>query len=319
MLESNHSASEDLLIGLDIGGTKTAAGVLRSIDATAIIHVQSPSVLDQAESLFDAVVSIIESLLASLNNLRENVTSVGVSVAELVALDGSIISGVTLPWQQFPVRTRLSERIGLPVCVVADCYAGAFAETLLGIAQNRSSALYITVGTGIGVALIKDGIVWIGSHGMTATFATSARTVVGADDQLQVMRPLEEFASGPALVRRYKLLHPDFQGTAVDLVQRSRDGESAATQIVSTAGAALGASIADLINLLDPEIVIVGGGLGVAPGPYRDAVEASCRRHIWSAALRDIPIVTSGLGADSSWIGAALLGGKKPINQSMIP
>jgi glucokinase len=117
---------------------------------------------------------------------------------------------------------------------------------------------------------------------------------------------LERFAAGPALAARLAAARPSFVGTAQVALSLADAGDSLALAIVTSAGEALGAAIGQLVNVLDPEVVVIGGGLGLAKGSYRNALETAMRTHIWSDLHRDIPLLSAEMGNDAGFIGAAL-------------
>jgi glucokinase len=130
--------------------------------------------------------------------------------------------------------------------------------------------------------------------------------VPGDDDVREAAIPLEQFASGPALAARLSALRPGFEGTAADVLALAAGGDQLAGQIARSAGRASGAAIAHVVNVLDPELVVLGGGLGLAGGLYRDSLQQEMIRSIWADAHRDLPLVNAQLGRDAGWIGAGL-------------
>ena len=117
---------------------------------------------------------------------------------------------------------------------------------------------------------------------------------------------LEEFAAGPALVTRYKQATGRATTRGEEVLAAAAAGETAAIDIVRTAGEALGNSVAFLANVLDPELVVIGGGLGQAEGLYWTSFVDALRRHIWADATRTLPVLHAMLGTDAGFIGAAV-------------
>jgi glucokinase len=117
---------------------------------------------------------------------------------------------------------------------------------------------------------------------------------------------LEEIASGPAIVARYNALRPAAIEHGPDALAAAQAGDATARQVVETAGAALGNSVAFLANVLDPEAIVVGGGLGLAGGLYWDAFIDATRAHIWSETTRELPILPAALGGDAGIVGSAV-------------
>jgi glucokinase len=117
---------------------------------------------------------------------------------------------------------------------------------------------------------------------------------------------LEECASGPGLTGRYGQLSGQAPLGAEAVFAAERQGDALARTVIQSAGAALGVSLGWYVNVLDPEAVVVGGGLGTAGGPYWESLVASTRAHIWAENTRALPIVTARLGPEAALIGAAL-------------
>jgi glucokinase len=251
-------------LGIDVGGTKIAAGIVSFPEAKVLACEIRPTLAERGgEAILDEVVKLGRGLCA-----KTPVQAAGLAICELVDLAGSIVSDNCINWKTADVVKRLS--IIAPVTIEADVRAAALAEAMFGAGKPFKTFLYITVGTGISSCLVLDGKPYAGAHGLTGTFA-SAR-LPGLEHSL------EDLASGAGLVRR---------------------GVTPAT------GAdVLGAGIGLLINTLDPEAVIIGGGLGLSGGSYWDTFVASTRRHIWSPIHRDLPILPAAT-ANSAMIGAA--------------
>jgi glucokinase len=231
-----------------------------------------------------------------------SVLGIGVGVPELVDPAGRITSAYNFDWQTLPVQETLSELA--PSVVDADVRAGALAEALYGAGRDYRLFCYVTVGTGISYCLIQEGRPYTGAHGNALLLASSPLTTVCSTCGT-VLRPvLEEFAGGPGLVASYNAATGAQTIRAEEVLAVAHQDERAAA-ILHHAGSALGVSVGWLINVLDPEAVIVGGGLGSADGLYWDAFVAATREHIWSAAHRNLPILHAALGPDAGIIGAA--------------
>jgi len=152
---------------------------------------------------------------------------------------------------------------------------------------------------------VQDGWPYAGAHGNALILASSPVTTMCTECGA-VLRPvLEEFASGPALVARYNKATGRQIARGEEVMAAVDTGDLAATEVVRTSGEALGVSIGWLVNVLDPQAVIVGGGLGSAGGLYWDSMVASTRAHIWADTSRDLPIIPAALGPDAGMIGAA--------------
>jgi glucokinase len=247
---------------------------------------------------------LVDRLLTQAAERRWHAGAIGLALAELVGTDGRVLSAATFPWQDLP----LSERLGLPrpLRLEADVRAFALAEARFGTGRGLRQFLAITVGTGISSCLVLDGRPYPGARGLSGTMASQPGCFPSSAGELTTALALEQFASGPALAARLHAGRPSFRGNGRDVAELARQGDAHAAQIVQTAGRALGAAIAHLINVLDPEAVVLGGGLGLGGGPFEEALVASAREHIWSPLLRSVPILHAATGADAAVIGAAL-------------
>jgi glucokinase len=298
-------------LGLDVGGTKIAGGVVAFPSGEVILKRVIPTLPQRGgqEPLNDAV--------ALAGNLKEEaysrgirIGSVGIGVAELVDARGSITSDQTIPWRGVPVAEAFSH-LG-PVVVESDVRAAALAEAILGAGRSFALFAYITVGTGISYCLVQEQVPFAGARGSALVLATAPLTTTCTNCGEVVNEILEEIGSGPGLVRGYnQRVHGNVATCGEDVVARAAEGEAVAAEVVLQGGRSLGNSVGFLINILDPEAVVVGGGLGLAGGLYWRAFETATREHIWSDTARDLPIVPAELGKDSGLIGAAAAAWKR--------
>jgi glucokinase len=231
------------------------------------------------------------------------ISGIGLGVAELVDLHGNVTSNHTIDWIGVPVQARLAE---LAPCVVeSDVRAAARAEAICGAGQPFQHFVYVTVGTGISHSLVLDGRPFSGARGNALTFASSPMTVICPTCGATSQPVLENFASGPALVDRYNQLSGSQCAAGEQVMAAAAGGDPQAIEVVKTAGEALGVGVGWLVNVLDPQAVIVGGGLGLAGGIYWDRFVASTRNHIYADNSRDLPILQAALDVDAGLIGAA--------------
>jgi glucokinase len=307
MTRSDAAVGNGTFVGIDVGGTKCAAGLVTLPAGTVLARRLEPTRPERGgAAVLSSVIEIALSLLKESTGQGIAVRGIGLGVAELVGLDGRIQSATTIRWQDTDVAEALRDALGRPVTIDADVRAAARAEAGLGAGRPFASFLYVTVGTGISASFVQGRDPYAGARGLTGTFASSRGLIPSDAGDLVTGPQLEQFAAGPALAARLTAARPDFAGTAVDVVAESEAGEAVATGIVESAGAALGAAIAQLVNVLDPAAVVIGGGLGLTDGRYRASLEAALRRYIWSDLHRDLPLRSAELGVDAGFIGAAL-------------
>jgi glucokinase len=235
------------------------------------------------------------------------VAGVGAGVAELVDCDGNVTSSCTIDWRSIPVQQRLSAIA--PALVESDVRAAAVAEAVFGAGRGSRLFVYVTVGTGISYCLVQDGRPFRGANGNAITMASSPLSTVCTNCGVKLRPVLEEFASGPAIAKRFaeatKAEKSAEHGAAEEVFRAASRGDKTAIEILTSSGEALGVSTAFLVNVLDPEMIVVGGGLGLAGGLYWDVFQQACREHIFADNSRGLPIVSAKMGIDAGLIGAA--------------
>jgi len=292
-------------IGLDVGGTKIAAGLVSpegKITARRIIPTRPQR---GGEVVLEDALSLAASLREESKAAGQNLIAIGVAVCELVDLRDNIMSDQTIPWGGAPVQKRFAELA--PTVVEADSRAAAFCEARFGAGRSLRNFLYVTIGTGIGSSLVLDGVPYTGARGSSGTLASSPLTTRCTECGAALRPVLEQIASGSGLVMQYNQLSAKPVHKAEEVLAAAAAGDRDAAQVVWTAGEALGATVGLMVNMLDPESIVVGGGLGMAGGLYWESFIASTRRHIWSDTHRDLPIVTAAYGSDAGFVGAAAL------------
>lgn len=304
MQPDNTRPTTACVIGLDVGGTKIAGGLVLCDSGQVLSKRVGPTQPERgSQAVLDDLLSIARSLLAEAGRIDAQVGGIGIGVPETVDPGGNVTSSETLAWQNTPVQSICS---GLaPAIVESDVRAAALGEALFGAGRAYSTFAYVTVGTGISSCLVLDGRPFPGARGNALILASAplSTTCNGCGDRIDDV--LEQFASGPALVDRYNQIAPKQVSKAEDVLEAAVSGNRAAARIVESAAAALGNSVGFLVNVLDPEAIIVGGGLGVAGGSYWKRFVASTRQHVWAEGTRDLPIHQAQLGADSGLVGAA--------------
>jgi glucokinase len=305
------------VLGLDVGGTKIAAGVVAFPSGEVILKRFTPTLPKRnAREILNDAVALADDLARGVSGNGIRIGSVGIGVAELVDPRGCITSDQTIPWRDTPVAEAFAH-LG-PVVVESDVRACALAEAILGAGRAFRLFTYVAVGTGISHCLVQDQVPFAGARGNALILASAALTTTCTNCGAVVNEILEEVGSGPALLRLY---NRRVQGTvaacAEDVVARAASGDSVAAEVVCRGGRALGNSVGFLVNVLDPEAVVVGGGLGLAGGLYWSAFETATREHIWSDTARDLRILPAALGQESGLIGAAAAAWKREGGQAL--
>jgi glucokinase len=304
-------------IGIDVGGTKIAAGLLELSTGRVLVQQQMATESTRgAERLFEAVCGLAdslcgESMCGQVPRADWELAAIGLGLPELVTPRGEIVSDATIPWRGWNLAGRMGERFGVPVVVDADVRAAARGEARWGAGRSRRCFCYVTIGTGISGCLVLDGMPYLGARGLPGTFASSPRRWRDEQGTWRQAPPLEAVAAGPGLAAAYAKRQPGFTGDAREVLARAGQGDSLAAAVVTDAGRETGMAIGELVNALDPECIVLGGGLGAAPGLYREALEMGCREAIWSDEQRSLPLLAAFLGPEAGWIGAAVAAGER--------
>ena len=308
--------SAGIAIGIDVGGTKTAA--LRvSGDGEVLDRAIHPTPAEDQ----DATLETIREAVAAV--IDGSVAAIGVGAAGLVDVaDGILLSSPNLSWRHVHLGEELRARFGLPVTVDNDATAAAWAESRIGASAGHLDSLFVGVGTGIGGGIIAGGRLLRGARGLAGEIGHMIVEPDGPRCGCGNRGCWEQVASGLAIERagqRAARDEPDSElgriaggdparVTGEAVAAAANEGDTASIAILAEVGRRLGEGIAGLVNVLDPEIVVVGGGAATAGdvllepvrAAYRDAVEGDDVR-------RDVPIVPAALGNDAGAIGAAML------------
>lgn len=293
------------VIGIDVGGTKIAAGLLELPEGRWTRFRTCPTRRDRGgREVLNDVLKISEDLAReTLTASGRPVAAIGIGLCELVGRTGEILSAHSLDWRSLPVREELG-RIA-PAILEADVRAAARAEALFGAGRRFGSFLHVTIGTGISCCLVMEGRPHMGSRGLTGTMASSPLGPLLGNPDSGPSMTLEDLSAGPALVARFQKAGGVAE-RGEEVLQAAAGGNPTALQILDSAAAALGAHIGLLVNVLDPEAVVIGGGLGLSTGHYWDGLTTAIRNQVWSEIHRGLPILQATTGIDAGWLGAAV-------------
>jgi len=290
------------LLGIDVGGTKIAGGLVSWPSGRLLARHQIPT---RPERGGEVVLNEVVDLARHLAGRRENPwpSGLGIGLCELVSPEGRPLSHQTIAWDAGVVTERLRE-FGT-VVIEADVRAAARAEARFGAGRGLGSFLYVTVGTGIACCLMLEGRPHLGARGATGTLASSPVAHWCERCGQLTGLTLEEVASGPGLVARFRK-NSGSAASAIELLQAAACGNAEARHIIETGAQALGSAVATLVNVLDPEAIVVGGGLGLSEGLFWNTLRDAIRRHLWSELHRDLPLLQAATGPDAGILGAAL-------------
>jgi glucokinase len=318
-------SDKQVYAGIDIGGTNIKFGLF---DADGqVLHRQRQPTLAQkgAAPLMHLVGNIGEDLLLSAAEEELEVLSLGVGTPGAVDFRTGQVIG-TCPnidgWQGTEIGRTLSERLNLPVYVDNDVHAMALAESRFGAASGYDSVVCVTVGTGVGGAVIINGQLWRGAN--YAAGELGHMSIKFDSDVVHGGMPgsIEAYCSSSALVGRIKArlqqeFTPAFEtvldGNIDNLTIRKmftaiRKHDAMAQAMLDETAEYLGFGLAGVVNLLNPEVVVIGGGVADGGGGFVEAVSAKIKELAFPAAVEKLKVRKASLGNDAGFIGAGLLG-----------
>lgn len=298
-----------LVLGIDIGGTKFAAGlvgddgVVRAVDRTPTVPGAD------GEELWANLAVLLDGVLAAGGD--PEITGVGVGCGGPMRWPAGEVSPLNIPgWRDFPLRERLCDRYpGVPVRVHNDAVAVAIAEHWLGAGRGTSHMLGMVVSTGVGGGLVLGGHL---VDGVSGNAGHIGHVVVDPDGPPCVCGGrgcLEAVARGPALARwaHEQGWRPAGAGTGRDLTEDARAGDEVALAALARGGTAVGVAIASVMALCDLEVVAIGGGVSQAGDMLFEPIREAVDRHTGMAFTKPIRVVPAGLGQESGLVGGAAL------------
>jgi len=290
--------NEKRVIGVDIGGTKILAGV---VDREG--HVEHRREHATPTSSEDAFFVGLDAAVEEL--LTEEIAALGFGIPSPIdQRTGRALQAVNLPLTDIAFRDRMKQRFGLPVGIENDANAATYAEFRFGAAREVDSMVMLTLGTGCGGGAVVDGRLFRG----WAEFGHIVIVYDGLPCQGSCTGRghLEPYVTGVAAT---KLAQAEF-GPAVDahrLVRLANEGEPRAVEILDGIGRHLGAGIGSLVNIFNPDLVVIGGGFAAAGDFVLDPAREILRREALARAGYRVPIVRAELGTAAGLIGAGLV------------
>ncbi|NRQ37834.1 ROK family glucokinase [Nonomuraea sp. NN258] len=303
-----------LTIGVDIGGTKVAAGVVDD-DGQIVEHTLRPTAADRPDVVAETVADVVRELSAG-----RPIEAVGVGAAGFVDETRSMVRfAPNLAWREEPLQKKISDLVGLPVVIENDANAMAWGETRFGAGRGQSHVVCVTLGTGIGGGLVMDGVLYRGRWGMGAELGHMQVVPDGRVCGCGNIGCWEQYASGQALVktaREIAATQPEraeillgLAGGKIEgeeVTEAARLGDPASLAAFRTLAEWLGQGMADLAAVLDPGCFIVGGGVSRAADLFLDEARAVFERQLTGHGHRPLAeIRLAELGASAGVVGAA--------------
>lgn len=316
---SHLSAPRVPTVGIDIGGTKVMAGVVDA-DGT-ILEKRRAETPDKSKSP-KVVEDTITELVLDLSD-RHDVHAVGIGAAGWVDADRSrILFAPHLSWRDEPLREALQARLAVPVLIDNDANAAAWGEWRFGAGRGEDHLVMITLGTGIGGAILEDGKVKRGKYGVAGEFGHMQVVPSGHRCPCGNRGCWEQYSSGNALVREARELAAADSPVAYNIIDRvdgqisditgplitqlAKEGDAMCVELLQDIGQWLGIGIANLAAALDPSCFVIGGGVSAAEDLLIAPATEAYRRHLTGRGYRpEARVVRAQLGPEAGMVGAA--------------
>jgi glucokinase len=307
-------ASQELVLGVDVGGTKVAVAALRGLEVVA--RAERPTVLTSSSALLDGLEHTAREVIAQSGAPM----AVGVGVPSQIDYGtGTVETSVNIPLTGVALREELGRRFGVPVFVDNDANVAAFAEARL---LDCDELLMLTLGTGVGGGVVTGGRIFRGAHGLGAELGHFTLMPDGppCPGNCPNSGCVEAYCSGQALERDATELASDKPGSRLaaaldsdgrvsgrELVTAAEEGDSDSVLVLGRFARMLGVAIAGYINVFEPERVVIGGGLSRAAHLFLDRAVQEAGARALPALYRRVQISLAQGGPDAGVIGAGLL------------
>ena len=301
--------------GIDVGGTSVKCGLFHT-DGTLVEKWEIPTRTENnGQNILPDVAETINAKLAEKNIDKADVEGVGIGIPGPINSRGEAACAVNLYWGFTPVAQILGDLTGLKAQAGNDANVAALGEAWKGAAAGAQNIIMITLGTGVGGGIIINGKILAGSHGAGGEIG-HALVVRGEEEKCNCGNHgcLEQYASATGIVRvagRVLAASEDDSTlrelqniTAKDVLDAFKAGDAVAVRIMEYVGDILGGAIAGFTTVVDPEAIVIGGGVSKAGQPLIDCIEKYYQRYAFSSC-KETPIVLATLGNDAGIYGAA--------------
>jgi glucokinase len=297
---------ENVLAGIDLGGTFIKYGLVDS-DGKILVKSSTPTPGGR-QAILKGFAVIVAELRDIASAQRRTLQAIGVGSPGIVDSEKGKIIGRSpnLPgWQGAEVKKKLESTTGLPVAVDNDANVMALAEHRFG-SPNVNSGMYITVGTGIGSGIIIDNRLWRGARFAGAELGHTIIEKNGKQCKCGKRGCLELYANAEAFRSYYGKKIPPAGGVRY-IFEQAKAGDQQALRAIETAADYLACGIGSALELLNPEVVVIGGGVAAGGEPYFRAIRSRLKSYASSSSLAGLRVLKARLGNDAGLIGAALL------------
>lgn len=309
------------IIGVDLGGTQIRSALMDE-NGNILNRVTEWTLAEEGP---EAIIGRLEEAIREAAGVMDWAQIRGIGIGAPGPLNpwtGVIHKAPNLPgWHEVPLRNLIAETFKVPAYVGNDANLAALAEKRFGAGKGVDDLVYMTISTGIGGGVIVGGELLLGAHGLAAELGHHTIDINGPRCGCGNIGCLEALAAGPAIARHavdlieggaetsiMELAQGDLNRVTAKLVTRAaKKGDQVAIGIIQRAGFYIGVGIVNLLHILDPELVIIGGGVSKAGDLLFDSIQATVWERAMEAFVRQVRIVPAALGDDVGLLGAAAL------------
>ena len=312
-----------VVIGVDLGGTNLRTGLLSSEGDILDKRKEATYASEGWKKVVQRLTQNIERLLAIAVHRGLSVAAVGVGAPGVIQVDrGVVVKSPNFPdWNNLPLKDELEKALNLPVTIENDANAAALGEQWRGAGSGIGSMILLTLGTGVGGGIVLNNQIWHGADGMAGEIGHMTILPDGRLCGCGNTGCLEMYASARGIVQSYReaggasVMNGAAEITSAQVYQAAREGDALAVWVMQDMGRMLGIGIANLINIFNPEMVVIGGGVKDAWPLFIDTTKAEIRKRAFEVPAERTEIVPSRLGDDAGMVGAAAVALQKIGNK----
>ena len=309
-------------IGIDLGGTNIAVGLVNE-EGRIIAKTETPTLASRPyQELVKDMAACARKVMEEANITEDELHSIGVGIPGVADKDGMVIFCTNLGWRNVPLRAELQQYINKPVYMDNDATVAGWAEYQAGVSRGTDSSVFMTLGTGLGGGIVMNGKIWAGAHGAGSELGHLVIEVDGVPCTCGKRGCAERYCSATAIIRMAReacadapncLIMRAVEGdmdkiNAKVVFDAAKEGDSVAMQVFNRFVKYLTIAINNVISFIDPDMIILGGGVSRAGDFLLDAVKAALPEYLFYPTLKQPELRIASLGNDAGIIGAALLG-----------
>jgi glucokinase len=301
-----------VVIGVDLGGTNLRSALLSPDGDLLDKHTEATHASDGWKKVILRLIDNIKRQQDSAVRKGLRIAAVGVGAPGIIQSDtGIVVKSPNFPdWNNLPLKNELERAVGLPVTVENDANAAALGEQWRGAGHGIGSMILLTLGTGVGGGIVLNNQIWQGADGMAGELGHMTIIPDGRQCGCGNTGCLEMYASARGIVQSYRERKEQTSAaggeiTSEDVYQAAGRGDSDAVVVMQSMGRMLGIGIANLINIFNPEMIVIGGRVKEAWPLFIDATRGEVKRRSFEVPAARTKIVPSKLGDDAGIVGAA--------------